>query len=143
MLCKNCRQLYEPSKSELDLIRPYLVNLDGSINNLKLYRAKGCEMCHNHGYHGRTAVCEIMNMSRDVRDLIMDNASVHEIKRLSRKEGMSTLFESGLKKVLKGATSMEELFRVAHPEEDESSEAMSEREKPLLDELPPEILGMT
>lgn len=142
MLCKNCRQLYEPSKGELELIKPYLINLDGNVSNLKLYRAKGCEMCHNHGYLGRTAICEIMTMTRDIRDLIMDDASVHEIKRLARKEGMTTLFEAGLKKVLKGTVSMEELFRVAHPEEDESSEAMTEREKPLLDEIPPEILGV-
>ena len=99
-------------------------------------------MCHNHGYHARTAICEILNMSRDVREMIMADASVHEIKRLARKEGMTTLFEAGLKKVLKGTTSMEELFRVAHPEEDESSEAVTDREKPLLDELPSEILGI-
>jgi hypothetical protein len=55
---------------------------------------------------------------------------------------MNTLFESGLKKVLKGVTSIEELFRVAHPEEDESSDVLEERTKPLLDELPPEILGV-
>ncbi len=142
MLCKNCRQLYEPSKNEIDLLKPYLVNLDGNVSKLKLYKAKGCEMCHNHGYYGRTAICEILTMSREVREMIMDNASVHDVKRQARKEGMNTLFEAGLKKVLKGTTSMEELFRVAHPEEDESSEAMGERTKPLLDELPPEILGI-
>ena len=100
-------------------------------------------MCHNHGYYGRTAICEILDMSRDVREKVMSNASVHDIKRLARKEGMSTLFEAGLKKVLKGGTSMEELFRVAHPEEDESSDIQAAREKPLLDELPPEILNIT
>jgi len=142
VLCKNCRQLYEPSKAEVELLKPYLINLDGNVGNLKLYRAKGCEMCHNHGYYGRSAICEIMPMSREIRELTMDNASVHEIKRLARRQGMSTLFESGLKKVLKGVTSMEELFRVATPEEDESSEAHEERQKPLLEELPPEILGV-
>ncbi len=142
VLCKNCRQLYEPSKMELDLLRPYLVNLDGNLSKLRLYKAKGCEMCHNHGYYGRTAICEILNMSRDVRDMVMDNASVHDIKRKARAQGMNTLFEAGLKKVLKGSISMEELFRIAHPEEDESSEVTTGREVPLLDELPPEILGV-
>lgn len=143
LLCKNCRQLYEPSVNELEIIKPYLTNLDGNLSNMKLYRAKGCEMCHNHGYYGRTAICEILDMTRDVRDLVMSNASVQEIKRCARRDGMSTLFEAGLRKVLKGAISMEELFRVANPEEDESSDIQLAREKPLLDELPPEILSIT
>jgi hypothetical protein len=70
----------------------------------------------------------------------MANASVQDIKRQARKEGMNTLFESGMKKVFKGITSMEELFRVARPEEDEDSAlALKEEKKGLLDELPEEV----
>lgn len=138
-LCKNCRQLYELPKHEQEIIRPYVgPNVDPS--KIKLYKARGCELCHNYGFSGRTAICEILLLSRDVRNMVMANASVQDIKRQARKEGMNTLFESGMKKVFKGITSLEELFRIARPEEDEDSAlALKESKKGLLDELPEEI----
>ncbi|MCX6644870.1 MAG: hypothetical protein NTY09_00710 [bacterium] len=81
-------------------------------------------------------------MSREIRNMIMANASVQDIKRAARYEGMNTLFEAGMMKVFKGTTSLEELFRVARPEEDEdSSKRVKEgEERPgLLDELPEEV----
>jgi type II secretory ATPase GspE/PulE/Tfp pilus assembly ATPase PilB-like protein len=139
-LCKNCRQLYDIPAHEQEMIRPYL-GRDKDPSKLKLYKARGCELCHNYGYLGRTAVCEILMMSRDVRNMIMANASVQDIKRQARKEGMNTLFESGMKKVFKGQTSLEELFRIARPEEDEDSMSgtKGEQTKGLLDELPEEV----
>jgi type IV pilus assembly protein PilB len=141
-LCKNCRELYDVPKHEQDIIAPYL-GRDKDVTKLKLYKAHGCELCHNYGFSGRVAVCEILQMSRDVRNMIMANASVQDIKRQARKEGMNTLFESGMKKVFKGITSLEELFRIARPEEDEDSISGSKEEKKgLLDELPNEVYAM-
>ncbi|MFH1676395.1 MAG: ATPase, T2SS/T4P/T4SS family [bacterium] len=137
-LCRNCRELYTPDPPEQALVAPYL-GADRDPSKVSLYKARGCEMCHSYGYSGRTAICEIMTMTRNVRNMIMGNAAVQDIKRQARAEDMNTLFESGMKKLLRGVTSMEELFRVARPEEDEDS-ALAEREnRSLLAELPEEI----
>jgi type IV pilus assembly protein PilB len=137
-LCKNCRQPYELSEPERALIAPYL-GADRDVTKVRLYKTRGCEMCHNYGYSGRTAICEILRMSRDIRNMVMANASVQDIKREARKEGMNTLFESGMKKVLRGLTSLEELFRIARPEEDEDSALAERKGRSLLAELPEEI----
>jgi type IV pilus assembly protein PilB len=137
-LCKNCRELYEPSAHELELVSPYL-GADRDPTKLKLYKAKGCELCHNYGYTGRTAICEILELGREIRNMVMANASVQDVMRAARKEGMNTLFESGMKKVFKGITSLEELFRISRPEEDEDSALSVKKETALLDELPEEV----
>ena len=148
ILCRNCKTPYEPSDSEMDMLRPYLPLIDGRTpKKIKLYKAKGCEMCHNLGYLGRLAIFEILPMSRDVREMFMANESVQNIKRQARQDGMNTLFESGLRKVFKGITSIEELFRVATAAEDEDSMIRGEgvtdfkRTKPLLEELPEELVS--
>lgn len=137
-LCKNCRKIYDIPESEQKLVLPYL-GAERDITKLKLYKARGCELCHNFGYSGRTAITEILEITRSVRDKIMANASVQEIKRQARFEGMNTLFETGMKKVFKGITSMEELYRVARPEEDFDSDLDSSLSRTLLAELPEEI----
>jgi type IV pilus assembly protein PilB len=137
-LCKNCRELYELSVPEQALIAPYLGE-ERDPSKIKLYKARGCELCHNYGYSGRTAICEILQLSREIRNMVMANASVQDVKRAARKEGMNTLFESGMKKVFKGITSLEELFRVSRPEEDEDSALALKKTKQLLAELPEEV----
>jgi type II secretory ATPase GspE/PulE/Tfp pilus assembly ATPase PilB-like protein len=137
-LCKNCKDRHDIESHELEVVKSYL-GRDRDPTKMKLYRARGCEMCHNYGYSGRTAICEILQMSRDIRNMIMANASVQDIKRQARREGMNTLFESGMKKVFKGQTSMEELFRIARPEEDEDSAIADKAGRSLLAELPEDL----
>ncbi|HYE79039.1 MAG TPA: ATPase, T2SS/T4P/T4SS family [bacterium] len=146
ILCRNCKTPYEPGEDEMALIRPYLPQTNGvAVKRIKLYAPKGCEVCHNLGYSGRQAIYEILPLSRKVREMTMANASVQDIKKQARAEGMNTLFESGLKKIFKGQTSIQELFRVASIEEDEDSGSAipgtEERafSKPLLEELPEDL----
>ena len=142
--CKNCRELYDPPDHEIELITPY-IGMDKDPSKLKLYKNHGCELCHNYGYSGRTAITETLQMSREIRNMIMANASVQDIKRAARQEGMNTLFEAGMMKVFRGLTSLEELFRVARPEEDEDSALKikeGEERVGLLDELPEEVYAM-
>ncbi len=140
-LCKNCRENYEIPEHEQILLTPYL-GVDKDPTKLRLFKARGCELCHGYGYSGRTAITEVMQMSREIRNMVMANASVQDIKRTSRKEGMNTLFEAGMMKVLKGVTSLEELFRVARPEEDEDSSIEMKESAGLLDELPEDIYAV-
>jgi type IV pilus assembly protein PilB len=79
---------------------------------VKCYRGKGCSACNNSGYKGRIALYEVMPISDEVRELILEGASANEIKKATIRLGMKTLRVSGLSKVKDGVTSMEEVLRV-------------------------------
>ena len=110
-LCHRCRQ-------------PYIVPDDDRVRYLPgmpkgpltLFRPKGCGFCDQTGYHGRQARFELLTVTGSIRDMIMHEASATEILNEAKQQGMRTLWETGLDEVLKGATSMEELQRVAFME---------------------------
>jgi len=105
-LCSNCKEEYNPTKQELGL-----VGLDPSKVPGKLYKAKGCAECRNTGYKGRLAIFEMIPMARDLRKLVFENANEDEIRQASLDNGMETLREAGLARVLDGTTSIEEVLR--------------------------------
>tara|TARA_X000000950_G_scaffold124546_1_gene155957 strand:+ start:368 stop:2089 length:1722 start_codon:yes stop_codon:yes gene_type:complete len=105
-LCNNCKEEYTPTKQELGL-----VGLDPSKVPGKLYKAKGCAECRNTGYKGRLAIFEMIPMARDLRKLVFENANEDEIRQASLNNGMETLREAGLARVLDGTTSIEEVLR--------------------------------
>jgi len=106
-LCKECCEEYEPSEQEL-----YVVGLDKKrLKGSKLTKPKGCRECRNTGYRGRTAIFEIIPMSREIRKLIFNNANEDEIRAKSLEQGMISLRESGLRKVLDRTTSVQEILR--------------------------------
>ena len=80
-------------------------------DKVKVYKPAGCNTCHNTGYKGRTGLFEVMEVTDDIRDLILSRAQSKEIKRKSRENGMTTLRRSGLKKIMEGTTSVEEVLR--------------------------------
>ncbi len=99
-LCDPCKEAYEPVPAIRERFH---------ITEELLYRAKGCEECVNTGYHGRLGVYEVMMLSRELRDLIARGTPAHALKDRAVADGMSTLWEEGLKKVRAGLTSLEEL----------------------------------
>jgi type IV pilus assembly protein PilB len=106
-LCKECAEEYEPSDQEL-----YVVGLDKKrLNGSKLTKSGGCRKCRNTGYKGRTAIFEIIPMSREIRKLIFNNANEDDIRTKALEDGMISLRESGLRKVLDGTTSIQEILR--------------------------------
>jgi type IV pilus assembly protein PilB len=74
-------------------------------------KGKGCERCNNTGYKGRVGLYEVMEISEELRELILVGASALELKRKAVDEGMITLRRSGLQKVMEGVTSIEEVAR--------------------------------
>jgi type II secretory ATPase GspE/PulE/Tfp pilus assembly ATPase PilB-like protein len=72
----------------------------------------GCECCHGTGYSGRVGVFEIFTVNNEIRELVRDGASESIIRKAALDTGMITLLQSGLRKVLEGETSMEEVRRV-------------------------------
>ncbi len=109
-LCPNCKRPHDIPKEAL--VRLGLVqSLDEEI---VVYRAseKGCDVCNYTGYKGRTAVHEIMEIDDELRKLIIKGGTADDIRDLAVKKGMRTLYQSGLIKVRKGITSLEEVNRV-------------------------------
>src|SRR5271165_1643667 len=77
----------------------------------------GCLECSGTGYHGRTAICELLDLTDRIREMIVDRRPTSEIKRVAREEGMVTLRESGLNKIREGQTSVKEINKVTFVEE--------------------------
>jgi general secretion pathway protein E len=76
------------------------------------YRAEGCDQCKNSGYAGRVAIFEVLEVTREVQDLIHRNGSEVEIQRMAIEQGMTTMLEHGLARVAAGETTVEEVLRV-------------------------------
>ena len=108
-LCEKCKEYYQPTAEALKEARVPLLP-DGSIP--RLYRPVGCNSCGNTGYRGRMSVHEVMVMSEDIERMTVERKSSEEIGRLAQEQGMLTLRQDGILKVLEGRTSLEELFRV-------------------------------
>ena len=74
-------------------------------------RGGGCERCNNTGYKGRVGLYEVMEVTEELRELILVGASAIELRRKAIEEGMMTLRSSGLRKVKEGVTTIEEVVR--------------------------------
>lgn len=84
------------------------------IKNLVFYKGRGkdCQNCDGRGYRGRLAIYEIMSITEEIKELILNKASAMEIRDLAREQGMNTLRDSALIKFKNGQTSIEEVVRV-------------------------------
>ncbi len=109
-LCPNCKQPHDVPKEAL--VRLGLI--DSPQEDIVIYRAseKGCDVCNYTGYKGRTAVHEIMEIDEEIRKLIIKGGTADDIRELAVRKGMRTLYKSGLIKVKKGISSLEEINRV-------------------------------
>src|SRR6202008_4969354 len=77
--------------------------------DVTLAEGTGCLECSGTGYHGRTAICELLDLTDHIREMIVDRRPTSEIKRAAREEGMITLRESGLTKIPAGTTAVKEI----------------------------------
>jgi type IV pilus assembly protein PilB len=80
-------------------------------SKVKVYKPSGCNECHNTGYKGRVGLFEVMEVTDEMKDLILSRAQSKDIKKKSMENGMTTLRRSGLKKIMEGITSVEEVLR--------------------------------
>lgn len=113
-ICKNCKQPYE-IKPELLIgmgVNRQLIERHISDGKLFLYRGTGCEKCTKTGYKGRVGIHEILEVNDSIRGLIIDKADSGKIKEEAKKNGMITLRESAVRKMLAGLTTIEEVIRV-------------------------------
>ena len=76
-----------------------------------VYKGRGCQTCNNTGYKGRVGLYEVMEVTDDIRELILIGASALELRKKAIDDGMITLRESGLHKIRNGITTIEEVVR--------------------------------
>ena len=106
-ICENCKESYTPTKEELEM-----VGLEKSkLNGNKLFKGKGCSHCRNTGYHGRTGIFELITMTKEIRGLVFDNANEGVIRQKAMDDGMATLRDSAIRKLLVGDTTISEILR--------------------------------
>ncbi len=79
---------------------------------MRLYKSEGCPVCHYTGYSGRIGIYEIIEMRENIKAAVMSRSNSDYIKELAIKNGMTTMFEDGVKKALKGLTTIDEVIRV-------------------------------
>jgi type IV pilus assembly protein PilB len=110
-LCEYCKEPYPVTREMLERLNFPQRAVD-DWNNVTLYRAVGCARCNHTGYKGRMGIYEVMPVSEAIERLIVERKSADEIMRVAMAEGMVTLRQDGLERVLAGKTSIEEISRV-------------------------------
>lgn len=108
VICEKCKEAYTPSEDELRLLGPAAAQQP----NLKLFRGRGCSACGQTGYFGQKGIFEIFIINNDVLDLIFRQVSADVLRKRAREMGMRILREDGIRKVMSGLTTLEEVISI-------------------------------
>ena len=113
-ICPKCKESYKPSDTELHL----LGKAADQLASAEIFTGRGCADCANTGYRGRLGIYEIFVLDDDARHMINEQVAVSELREQARRLGMRTLREDGLRKVVAGTTTLDEVFRVTMGDRD-------------------------
>ena len=118
-ICLECREPVDVPVSALVDVGFRPEEADG----VKTYVGKGCAACAQTGFRGRIAIHEVMWLTREARDAIVRQQAANELRKLAIKAGMRTLRQSGLRKVARGVTTIDEVLRVTFADDAEETDA--------------------
>jgi type IV pilus assembly protein PilB len=113
VLCSRCKKTYQPT--DADLVEAGLA--PAKYRGRVYYMSVGCEICNQTGYRGRTAIHELLDMSDNIRELIIARKPGSEVRRAAVQEGLGSMRESALRLVFEGQTTLHEINRVTFVEE--------------------------
>ncbi len=113
ILCPKCKEPYELERERLE---SFNIPLHDVSKTITAYRPKGCPACDGQGYSGRAGVFELLVMTDRVRRLILENGSGSDIAKVGMEQGMVTMLEDAVAKVLQGITTVQEALRVVDVE---------------------------
>ena len=108
VLCRECREAYDPDEGALRSVK---MTRD-MLKNATIYRAKGCDNCFQTGYKGRVAISEILVMESRLKKLVLETFDSNQIKDEALNQNMETLRMDGVKKIIRGVTTVSEVLRV-------------------------------
>jgi type IV pilus assembly protein PilB len=106
-----CNQCKEPYEADEESLAPY-GHVPQGLGKILLYKGKGCQGCNFTGLRGRIALFEVMPVTQEIRDLILRGANLSEIREVASQQGVKTLRQAGLVKVIEGITTVKEILRV-------------------------------
>lgn len=109
VICPKCKVPHRPTDAALEAAG---IPLEVAAK-ANFARGKGCNYCQKKGFRGRLGIFELMLMTSRIRELAFKGASTQEIRKAAIAQGMRTLYQDGLQKVINGVTTLEEVFRVA------------------------------
>jgi general secretion pathway protein E len=117
-LCENCKEPVELEKAYINQtgLRRYV-----ATDTCAVFQASGCDACMHTGYSGRTGIHELFVLDDEMHRVIMSGADATVLHAAARRQGMTTLYEDGLRKVVQGMTSMEEVLRVTQDQSEADS----------------------
>jgi type IV pilus assembly protein PilB len=107
-ICRACREPYEADEESLV---PY-GHVPSGKGRLQFYKGKGCATCNFTGMKGRVAIYEVMPINEEIRDGILKNMPTAELRAIAQSQGMKSLRQAGLMKIIEGTTTVEEVLRV-------------------------------
>lgn len=113
VICPDCKVPVKNPKEVMDQMK----DINFESKGIELYEGRGCELCRFTGYRGRTGIYEIIVVDEVIREMILNRSSSQQIKQKAISQGMRTLRQDGLQKVLKGITTITEVIRVTQQEE--------------------------
>lgn len=117
-ICPACVYTYNVNRSELEKTNGFSLQKFFAEEKLTLYRGKGCPNCGFTGYKGRSGLYQLVEMTEELRELVLKKPNSDEIAKITAKQGSLSLFEDGIEKVKLGVTTLDEVMRVAQiPEE--------------------------
>ncbi|OHA79583.1 MAG: hypothetical protein A2747_03940 [Candidatus Yonathbacteria bacterium RIFCSPHIGHO2_01_FULL_44_41] len=115
-ICASCTESYPASPEIIRLIKAQMElsgHTTGAISST-LYRGRGCRVCGNSGFQGQIGIYEFFRITDAIRELILREATVGEVRKKAIEDGMTTMFQDGLDKVERGVTTIEEILRVVN-----------------------------
>ena len=119
-LCESCRVTADASQSEIVMITEALKKMPKDVSGMftqpqfQIFKAgKGCKECRNKAYKGRVAIFEALAMTDELERIILGDISEEKLRQEAVRQGMLTMYQDGILKVLRGITSFEELLQVA------------------------------
>lgn len=117
-ICEMCKQTFPITKKDLieNLPEEKVSKYFGENDQVTIYKGAGCKICHGTGYAGRIGIFEVLEANKEIRDLITKKAGSDAIVKLAIEQGMTTMLDDGLMKVVKGITTLEEVLRVTKVE---------------------------
>ena len=107
-ICDKCKEPCKPTDAELRLLGPAAEQ----ISQATLFKGKGCPDCTYTGYRGRLGIFEMFTINDDVRHMIYERVSASDLRARARALGMRTLREDGIRKIIGGTTTLQEVLRV-------------------------------
>ena len=122
-LCNNCKIAYEPAEKTITALQkilgsiPKAAGVDIPDTIPLLYKPIGCSLCHFSGYKGREGIYEVFSVSDNIAKIIEDFASENEIREAAKEEGMMTMNQDGILKVVEGITTFQEVWRTTGRDE--------------------------